>query len=58
MLDLRAFMKKAVDEGTDVSAAAKAFNALPSSARFARLRHGPDLMPANASWTYIEIERE
>lgn len=58
LLALRAFMKKAVDEGTDVSAAAKAFNALPSSAPFARLRHGPDLMPANASWTYIEIERD
>ena len=58
LVELRTFMKKAVDDGTDVSAASKAFNARPESARFLRLRHGPDLMPGNASWTYIEVERE
>ena len=49
---------RAVDDGTDVSAAVKGFNALGSSVPFARMRHGPDLMPGNASWVYIEIERE
>lgn len=55
---LRSFMRKAVDDGTEVSAAVKGFNALASSVPFARMRHGPDLMPGNASWVYIEIERE
>ena len=58
LVALRGYMKKAVDSGVDVSAASAAFNALPESARFMRLRHGPDLMPGNASWTYIEVERE
>ena len=58
LVALRKYMKKAVDDGVDVSAASKAFNALAESARFMRLRHGPDLMPGNASWTYIEVERE
>lgn len=58
LVALRSYMKKAVEDGVDVSAASKAFNALPESARFMRLRHGPDLMPGNASWTYIEVERE
>ena len=58
LVALRTFMKKAVDDGVDVSAASKAFNARPESARFLQLRHGPDLMPGNASWTYIEVERE
>ena len=55
---LRAFMKKAVDGGTDLSAAVAAFNALPASAAFARLRNAAELMPGNASRTYLEIERE
>ncbi len=58
LVALRNYMKKAVDAGVDVSTATAAFNALPESARFQRLRHGPDLMPGNASWTYIEVERE
>jgi len=58
LVALRTFMKKAVDDGVDVSAASKAFNARPESTRFLQLRHGPDLMPGNASWTYIEVERE
>ena len=58
LVALRAYMKKAVDSGVDVSTASQAFNALPESARFLRLRHGPDLMPGNASWTYLEVERE
>lgn len=58
LLAMRAFMKKAVDDGADVSAAVKAFNALPASAPFVKLRHAADLMPGNASRTYLEIERE
>lgn len=58
LVALRTFMKKAVDDGIDVSAASKAFNTRPESARFLALRHGPDLMPGNASWAYIEVERE
>ena len=58
LLALRAFMKKAVDGGTDLSAAVAAFNALPASATFARLRNAAELMPGNASRTYLEIERE
>ena len=58
LVALRSYMKKAVDAGVDVSTASKAFNALPESARFQQLRHGPDLMPGNGSWTYIEVERE
>lgn len=51
---LRAHMKKAVDEGTDVSAAVKSFNATP----FMRLLNAAELMPGNASRTYLEVERE
>lgn len=51
---LRAHMKKAVDDGTDVSAAVKSFNAAP----FMRLLNAAELMPGNASRTYLEIERE
>ncbi len=58
LLALRTFMKKAVDAGTDLSAAVAAFNALPASAAFARLRNASELMPGNASRTYLEIERE
>ncbi len=58
LLALRVFMKKAVDDGTDVSTAAMAFNTLPASARYLQLRHSLDLMPGNASWAYIEAERE
>ena len=51
---LRAHMKKAVDDGTDVSDAVKSFNAAP----FMRLLNAAELMPGNASRTYLEIERE
>jgi len=54
LLALRAHMKKAVDDGTDVSAAVKSFNAEP----FMRLLNAAELMPGNASRTYLEIERE
>lgn len=54
LLALRAHMKKAVDDGTDVSAAARSFNGAP----FVRLLNATDLMPGNASRTYLEIERE
>jgi glyoxylase-like metal-dependent hydrolase (beta-lactamase superfamily II) len=54
LLALRAHMKQAVDDGTDVSAAVKTFNAAP----FMRLLNAAELMPGNASRTYLEIERE
>jgi glyoxylase-like metal-dependent hydrolase (beta-lactamase superfamily II) len=54
LLALRAHMKKAVDDGVDVSAAVKSFDAQP----FMRLLNAAELMPGNASRTYLEIERE
>ena len=54
LLALRAHMKKAVDDGVDVSAAVKSFNTAP----FMRLRNAADLMPGNGSRTYLEHERE
>lgn len=51
---LRAHMKKSVDEGVDVSAAVKSFNAAP----FMRLLNAAELTPGNASRTYLELERE
>jgi len=54
LLALRAHMKKAVDDGTDVSAAVKSFDAQP----FMRLLNAAELMPGNASRTYLELERE
>ena len=54
LLALRAHMKKAVDEGVEVSAAVKSFNAQP----FMRLLNAGKLMPGNASRTYLELERE
>jgi len=54
LLALRAHMKKAVDEGVEVSAAVKSFNAQP----FMRLLNAGELMPGNASRTYLELERE
>jgi glyoxylase-like metal-dependent hydrolase (beta-lactamase superfamily II) len=54
LLALRAHMKKAVDDGVDISAAVKSFDATP----FMRLRNAAELMPGNASRTYLEIERE
>lgn len=54
LLALRAHMKKSVDDGVDVSAAVKSFNTGP----YRRLRNAADLMPGNASRTYLELERE
>ena len=54
LLALRGHMKKAVDEGLDMSAAVKSFNAAP----YMRLLNAADLMPGNASRVYLELERE
>lgn len=54
LLALRAHMKKAVDDGVDVSEAVKSFNTAP----YLRLLNAAELMPGNASRTYLEIERE
>ncbi|HSQ72717.1 MAG TPA: MBL fold metallo-hydrolase [Rubrivivax sp.] len=54
LLALRAHMKRAVDDGVDVSAAVKSFDAAP----FMRLLNAAELIPGNASRTYLEIERE
>lgn len=54
LVALRTHMKKAVDEGQDISAAVKAFDARP----WLRLLNAAELMPGNASRTYLELERE
>jgi glyoxylase-like metal-dependent hydrolase (beta-lactamase superfamily II) len=54
LLALRAHMKKAVDDGVDISVAVRSFDAAP----FMRLRNAAELMPGNASRTYLEVERE
>jgi glyoxylase-like metal-dependent hydrolase (beta-lactamase superfamily II) len=54
LVALRNHMKKAVDEGQDISVAVKSFDA----GRFMNLPNATDLMPGNASRTYLEIERE
>ena len=54
LLALRSHMKRAVDEGQDISTAVKAFDARP----WLRLLNAADLMPGNASRTYLELERE
>jgi glyoxylase-like metal-dependent hydrolase (beta-lactamase superfamily II) len=54
LLALRAHMKKAIDDGVDMSAAVKSFDARP----FMRLQNAAELMPGNASRTYLELERE
>lgn len=51
---LRTHMKKAVDDGVDMSAAVRSFDARP----FMRLKNATELMPGNASRTYLELERE
>lgn len=51
---LRAHMKKAVDDGTDISAAVKSFDAQP----FAYLKHAEVWIPQLANQTYLEMERE
>jgi glyoxylase-like metal-dependent hydrolase (beta-lactamase superfamily II) len=54
LLALRVHMKKAVDEGTDISAAVKSFNTRP----FAGLKHAEVWLPQLANRTYLEMERE
>jgi glyoxylase-like metal-dependent hydrolase (beta-lactamase superfamily II) len=54
LLALRAHMKKAVDEGADISAAVRSFDGAP----FRHLLNAEELMPGNGSRTYLEIERE
>jgi glyoxylase-like metal-dependent hydrolase (beta-lactamase superfamily II) len=54
LVALRAHAKKAVDDGVDVSAAARSFD----GAAFRHLQNAADLMPGNASRTYLEVERE
>jgi glyoxylase-like metal-dependent hydrolase (beta-lactamase superfamily II) len=54
LVALRAHMKKAVDDGVDVSEAVKTFDAKP----FMRLLNAAELMPGNGSRTYLELERE
>ena len=51
---LRAHMKRAVEQGTDVSEAVKSFNLTP----FLHLSNAGELNPGNASRTYLEVERE
>lgn len=54
LVALRAHMKRAVDDGQDISAAARAFDARP----WQHLLNAEALMPGNASRTYLELERE
>lgn len=54
LLALRAHMKKAVDDGVDISAAVKSFNGKP----FAQLKHAEVWLPQLANQTYLEMERE
>lgn len=54
LLALRAHMKKAVDDGADISAAVKSFNGQP----FAGLKHAEVWTPQLANMTYLEMERE
>ena len=51
---LRAHMKLAVEQGTDISDAVKSFDAKP----FLTLPNAAELNPGNASRTYLEVERE
>lgn len=54
LLALRAHMKQAVDDGVDIGTAVRSFDGKP----FARLLNAAELMPGNASRTYLELERE
>ncbi len=51
---LRAHMGKAVEDGTDLAAAVKSFDAAP----FRHLQHVDVWLPQLANRTYLEIERE
>ena len=54
LLALRAYMKKAVDDGTDLSTAVRGFD----GGSFLGLANAAELMPGNASRVYLELERE
>ena len=54
LLALRSHMKKAVEDGVDISAAVKSFDARP----FAHLKHAGVWIPQLANRTYLELERE
>jgi glyoxylase-like metal-dependent hydrolase (beta-lactamase superfamily II) len=54
LLALRAHMRKAVDDGVDLGAAVKSFNAEP----FKGLQHADVWIPQLANQTYLEIEQE
>ena len=54
LLGVRAHMKKSVDDGVDMSAAVKSFDAQP----YMRLLNAAELLPGNASRVYLELERE
>ena len=51
---LRAHMKRAVDQGTDLSEAIRTFDGRP----WLRQLNAAELMPGNASRVYLEVERE
>jgi glyoxylase-like metal-dependent hydrolase (beta-lactamase superfamily II) len=51
---LRAHMKRAVDNGTDMNEAVKTFDGKP----FMHLLNAEELMPGNANRVYLEVERE
>jgi glyoxylase-like metal-dependent hydrolase (beta-lactamase superfamily II) len=54
LLALRTHMKRAVDDGQDISVAVKAFDTRP----WLHMRNSTELMPGNASRVYLELERE
>jgi hypothetical protein len=54
LVALRAHMKRAVDKDVDMSEAVKTFDGRP----YMHLLNAAELMPGNASRTYLEVERE
>lgn len=54
LVALRHHMRKAAEEGTDISAAIRSFDAKP----FMHLLNAAELIPGNGSRTYLELERE
>lgn len=54
LMALRAHMKKAVDDGQDIGAAVKSFD----GRAWLPLLNAAELMPGNASRTYLELELE
>jgi glyoxylase-like metal-dependent hydrolase (beta-lactamase superfamily II) len=54
LIALRAHMKRAVDKDMDIGEAVKTFDGRP----YMHLLNATELMPGNASRTYLEVERE